>query len=263
MFVGLRQAPPRRPHRAARPGVRGRAGGAGLAAAGRGRAGSHVRPADGDRARLAGARPRRSTPRAGSSSGTPPRSASSAGRATRSSGRGSRRRSRRPRNGRRAPSQVRRTIGGWVVNGDRIRRLTRDGTEIWVEIYAGPMIDAEGTDDRLRRPDRRRDRADGARGAAAPGGQDGGDRPAVGRDRARLQQHAHGDPRQRRAAPGRPRPGARRGPPGGGRRDPPGGRPRREPDPAAAGIRAAGRARAARPRPDRGDPGVRADARDA
>ena len=40
--------------------------------------------------------------------------------------------------------QVRRTIGGSVVNGERIRRLTRDGTEIWVEIYAAPMMDAEG-----------------------------------------------------------------------------------------------------------------------
>jgi PAS domain S-box-containing protein len=39
---------------------------------------------------------------------------------------------------------VRRAIDGGVVNGDRVRRLTRDGTEVWLEIYAGPMIDAAG-----------------------------------------------------------------------------------------------------------------------
>ena len=64
--------------------------------------------------------------------------------------------------------RIRRTIGGGVVNGERTRRLTRDGHEIWVDIYAAPMVDAEGADDRLRGPARRRDRADGPRGAAPP-----------------------------------------------------------------------------------------------
>ena len=55
---------------------------------------------------------------------------------------------------------------------------------------------------------RRRGRARAARGAAAPGAEDGGDRPAHRRHRARLQQHPAGHPRQ---------PGARGRAPGGAR----------------------------------------------
>ena len=51
----------------------------------------------------------------------------------------------------------------------------------------------------------RRQRAPGARGAAPPRAEDGGGRPAHRRHRARLQQPAHGDPRQSRAAARRSR----------------------------------------------------------
>ena len=40
--------------------------------------------------------------------------------------------------------RIRRTIGGRVANGERAKRLSRDGREIMVDIYAAPMIDAEG-----------------------------------------------------------------------------------------------------------------------
>jgi PAS domain S-box-containing protein len=40
--------------------------------------------------------------------------------------------------------RIRRTLAGGVVNGDRIRRLARDGREVWVDLYAAPMLDDEG-----------------------------------------------------------------------------------------------------------------------
>jgi two-component system cell cycle sensor histidine kinase/response regulator CckA len=40
--------------------------------------------------------------------------------------------------------RIRRTIAGNVANGERVRRLSRDGREVWADIYAGPMVDAEG-----------------------------------------------------------------------------------------------------------------------
>ena len=40
--------------------------------------------------------------------------------------------------------RIRRTIGGRVANGERAKRLSRDGREVMVDIYAAPMIDGEG-----------------------------------------------------------------------------------------------------------------------
>jgi two-component system, cell cycle sensor histidine kinase and response regulator CckA len=40
--------------------------------------------------------------------------------------------------------RIRRTFAGAVANGERTRRLSRDGREVWIDIYAAPMVDAEG-----------------------------------------------------------------------------------------------------------------------
>ncbi len=40
--------------------------------------------------------------------------------------------------------RIRRTIAGSVAHGERVRRLSRDGREVWVDIYAAPMVDADG-----------------------------------------------------------------------------------------------------------------------
>src|SRR5262249_25270216 len=40
--------------------------------------------------------------------------------------------------------RIRRTFAGQVTNGDRVRRLSRDGREVWVDIYAAPMVDSDG-----------------------------------------------------------------------------------------------------------------------
>jgi two-component system cell cycle sensor histidine kinase/response regulator CckA len=40
--------------------------------------------------------------------------------------------------------RIRRTMAGSVANGERARRLSRDGREVMVDIYAAPMIDREG-----------------------------------------------------------------------------------------------------------------------
>src|SRR4051812_39461313 len=40
--------------------------------------------------------------------------------------------------------RIRRTIAGSVANGERARRVSRDGREVMVDIYAAPMIDREG-----------------------------------------------------------------------------------------------------------------------
>ena len=47
----------------------------------------------------------------------------------------------------RMPSQARiaRTIQGGVATGDRVRRLTKDGEERWIDIYAAPLHDRRGT----------------------------------------------------------------------------------------------------------------------
>src|SRR6185369_470791 len=47
----------------------------------------------------------------------------------------------------RMPSQARiaRTIQGSVATGDRVRRLTKDGEERWIDIYAAPLRDRRGT----------------------------------------------------------------------------------------------------------------------
>ncbi len=104
----------------------------------------------------------------------------------------------------------------------------------------------------------RRHRAARARGAAAPGPEDGGGRPARGRDRARLQQPADGDLglRRDRPPPDRRRPGLGRAGRDAARR-----RARGRPHPPAAGVRAppGARARAARRQRRRRRP--RADAR--
>jgi two-component system cell cycle sensor histidine kinase/response regulator CckA len=46
----------------------------------------------------------------------------------------------------RGPSadRIRRTIDGQTVRGERVRRLTRDGREVWADIYAGPLHSPDG-----------------------------------------------------------------------------------------------------------------------
>ncbi|HEX5014393.1 MAG TPA: ATP-binding protein [Candidatus Limnocylindrales bacterium] len=46
----------------------------------------------------------------------------------------------------RAPSRARieRTLGGDVTSGERVRRLTKDGEERWIDIYAAPLRDRRG-----------------------------------------------------------------------------------------------------------------------
>ena len=43
-----------------------------------------------------------------------------------------------------ADARIRRTLGGSSVLGERIRRLTRDGRELMVDIHAGPLLDRDG-----------------------------------------------------------------------------------------------------------------------
>jgi PAS domain S-box-containing protein len=47
----------------------------------------------------------------------------------------------------RAPSadRDRRTLAGEVVQGKRVRRITKDGRELWVDLYAAPLRDQAGT----------------------------------------------------------------------------------------------------------------------
>ena len=105
----------------------------------------------------------------------------------------------------------------------------------------------------------RHHRAEAARGAAAPVAEDGGDRPARRRDRARLQQHADGDQRLRRAARLLVRRG--RSARGGRRPGPEGRRSRRGPDPAAAHVQPQAGAAAPAARRERRRPRPGADAR--
>jgi PAS domain S-box-containing protein len=41
--------------------------------------------------------------------------------------------------------RIMRTLAGSVTNGDRVRRLTKDGDERWVDIYAAPLLDHDGS----------------------------------------------------------------------------------------------------------------------
>jgi PAS domain S-box-containing protein len=40
--------------------------------------------------------------------------------------------------------RIARTLSGAVANGDRVRRLTKDGEERWIDIYAAPIQDRHG-----------------------------------------------------------------------------------------------------------------------
>jgi PAS domain S-box-containing protein len=40
--------------------------------------------------------------------------------------------------------RIRRTIGGEPTRGDRVRRLTKDGRELWIDIYAAVLRDRDG-----------------------------------------------------------------------------------------------------------------------
>ena len=41
--------------------------------------------------------------------------------------------------------RIERTLAGSTTNGERVRRLTKDGDERWVDIYAAPLLDHDGT----------------------------------------------------------------------------------------------------------------------
>jgi PAS domain S-box-containing protein len=43
-----------------------------------------------------------------------------------------------------AADRMRRVIGGQVVNGERVRRLARDGREVWLDTYGAPLVDSTG-----------------------------------------------------------------------------------------------------------------------
>jgi PAS domain S-box-containing protein len=43
-----------------------------------------------------------------------------------------------------AADRVRRTLEGEVIQGDRIRRISKDGRDIWIDIYATAIHDSEG-----------------------------------------------------------------------------------------------------------------------
>ena len=130
-----------------------------------------------------------------------------------------------------------------------MRGVRKDGEVIQVEAFCSRH--------RVRQPARdprdraRHQRSREARGSAAPGAEDGSGRPPGRRHRARLQQPADGDSRQRRADVASRQ--ARSGDGRGGRRDPARRRSRRLADPPAAGVQpqagaAAGRARHQRDR---------------
>ena len=108
---------------------------------------------------------------------------------------------------------------------------------------------------RVRQPARdphhraRHQRSREARGSAAPGAEDGGGRPPRRRHRARLQQPADGDPRQRRADVASRQ--ERSGDGGGSRRDPARRRSRRLADAPAARVQPQAGAAAGRARPQR------------
>jgi PAS domain S-box-containing protein len=41
-------------------------------------------------------------------------------------------------------ARIDRTIGGAITNGDRVRRQTKDGRSLWIDIYAAPLRDRTG-----------------------------------------------------------------------------------------------------------------------
>ena len=41
-------------------------------------------------------------------------------------------------------SRIERTINGGVTSGERVRRMAKDGTERWIDIYAAPLRDRKG-----------------------------------------------------------------------------------------------------------------------
>ena len=41
-------------------------------------------------------------------------------------------------------SRIERTLNGTVTSGDRVRRLTKDGEERWIDVYAAPLRDRRG-----------------------------------------------------------------------------------------------------------------------
>jgi PAS domain S-box-containing protein len=43
-----------------------------------------------------------------------------------------------------AGERIRRTIEGEAIRGDRVRRLTKDGRELWIEIYGSAIYDRDG-----------------------------------------------------------------------------------------------------------------------
>ena len=44
----------------------------------------------------------------------------------------------------RSGERIQRTLAGQVIAGDRVRRLAKDGREMWVDIHAGPLRDRAG-----------------------------------------------------------------------------------------------------------------------
>ena len=200
----------------------------------------------GDRPLVAGRDPGASTSTATSRSGTPPASGSLGWSADEVVGRPMPVAMTPPED--RMPSQARiaRTIQGGVASGDRVRRLTKDGEERWIDIYAAPLRDRRGTTigiagqlvDVTERVQ--------LEAAAAPRPEDGGDRPARRRHRARLQQHADGRQRLRRPDQGGGRRDTRRDAAAIDRRS---RRPRARADP-----RSCSRSRRAKPAPRAGRP---------
>ena len=159
---------------------------------------------------------------------------------------------------------IRKMVAGDLSEPECEKRfIHRDGHVVWGVVRARWLREADGTprfavvhvQDVTERK-RAEERAPAARGPAPPGAEDGGRRPAGGRDRARLQQPPHRHRRQRRwrcdwrrASPSRPgRCWAR-----SRRRSSRG----RQPDPAAAGLLAPAGHRPARARPERRDPPAR------
>src|SRR4029453_8044553 len=41
-------------------------------------------------------------------------------------------------------ARIERTINGGVTTGERVRRMTKDGDERWIDIYAAPLRDRRG-----------------------------------------------------------------------------------------------------------------------
>ena len=128
-----------------------------------------------------------------------------------------------PEEMRRAPLRYDLVAQGETVVTERLLQR-KDGTTVPVEMSSKRMPD--GTYHSFFRDITERRRAAGGEGAAAgraaPRPEDGSGRPPRGRHRPRLQQHAHGDRRQRRRGASRPRAGVP-GPPlphrgGAGRR---------------------------------------------